>query len=100
MIYLFSYEANRKNETHKKYRNYKNMSKERLLRVLDESESAGSGNNFDNARIKKIKKDFDKLRYGFFKSEIKEIEQNLTELEESILSSISIMIMMTLNTKE
>ena len=76
------------------------MSKERLLRVLDESESAGSGNNFDNARIKKIKKDFDKLRYGFFKSEIKEIEQNLIELEESILSSISIMIMMTLNTKE
>ena len=76
------------------------MSKERLLRVLDESESAGSGNNFNNARIKKIKKDFDKLRYGFFKSEIKEIEQNLIELEESILSSISIMIMMTLNTKE
>ena len=76
------------------------MSKERLLRVLDESESARSGNNFDNARIKKIKKDFDKLRYGFFKSEIKEIEQNLIELEESILSSISIMIMMTLNTKE
>ena len=76
------------------------MSKERLLRVLDESESAGSGNNFDNARIKKIKKDFDKLRYGFFKSEIKEIEQNLIELEESILSSICIMIMMTLNTKE
>ena len=34
-------------------KNYKNMSKERLLSALDESESAGSGNNFDNARIKK-----------------------------------------------
>ena len=84
----------------RRIKNYKNLSKEKLLSALDESESAGSGNNFDNARIKKIKKDFDKLRYGFFKSEIKEIEQNLIELEESILSSISIMIMMTLNTKE
>ena len=83
-----------------KSRGYKSISKKKLLSTLDESESAGSGNNFDNARIKKIKKDFDKLRYGFFKSEIKEIEQNLIELEESILSSISIMIMMTLNTKE
>ena len=37
------------------------MSKERLLRVLDESESAVSGNNFDNGRIKKIGEDFNKL---------------------------------------
>ena len=29
------------------------MSKQRLLSALDESESAGCGNNFDHARIKK-----------------------------------------------
>ena len=57
--------------------NYKNMSKERLLCALDESESAVSKNNFDNARIKNIKGDFNKLRYGFSKSKIKEIRQNL-----------------------
>ena len=33
---------------------YQRMSKERLLSILDESESAGSGKNFDNVRIKKI----------------------------------------------
>ena len=49
------------------------MSKERLLSTLDESESAESKNNFDNARIKKIKEDFNKLRYGFSKSKIKKI---------------------------
>ena len=41
---------------------YKNMSKERLLSVLDESESAKSKKNLDNAKIKKIRKDFNKLR--------------------------------------
>ena len=89
----------------RRIKNYKNMSKERLLSALDESESAESKNNFDNARIKKIKEDFNKLRYGFLKlkikknrknlhdiknprnlskSKTKEIEQNLTELEESL----------------
>ena len=43
-------------------KNYKNMSKERLLSALGESESAANGNNFNNARIKKIKEDFNKLR--------------------------------------
>ena len=76
------------------------MSKEWLWSAIDESESTGSGDNFENARIKKILKNFNKLRYRFFKSKIKEIEQNLIELEEILLSSISIMIMMTLNTKE
>ena len=38
------------------------MSKESLLSVLDESESAKSGNNFNNSRIKKIREDFHKLR--------------------------------------
>ena len=36
------------------------MFEERLLSALDESESAESKNNFDNARIKKIKEDFNK----------------------------------------
>ena len=41
---------------------YKSMSKDRLLGALDESESAGGGNNFNNTRIKKIREDFHKLR--------------------------------------
>ena len=50
----------------RRIKNYKNVSKERLLSALDESESAVSGNNFDNARIKKIR-DFNKLRDRFLK---------------------------------
>ena len=61
--------------------NYKNMSKERLLCALDEPESAESKNDFDNARIKKIKGDFNKLRYGFSKSKIKEIRKNLHDMK-------------------
>ena len=68
----------------RRMKNYRNMSKERLLSALDESESAESRNNFDNARIKAIKEDFNKLRYRFFKSKIKEIEENLIWLEESL----------------
>ena len=48
--------------TKRHIKNYKNMSKERLLSALEESESAANGNNFNNARIKKIKEDFNKLR--------------------------------------
>ena len=55
----------------------KNMSKERLSSALDESESAESKNNFGNARIKKTKENFNKLRYGFSKLKIKEIRKNL-----------------------
>ena len=43
---------------------YNNMSKERLLSVLSESESAKS---FNNAKIKKIKEDFNELRDKFLK---------------------------------
>ena len=57
------------------------MSKESLLSVLDESESAKSGNNFKNSRIKKIREDFHKLRDRFLKSKIKEIRKNLHEIE-------------------
>ena len=82
------------------------MSKERLLSALDESELSESKDNFDNTKIKKIKEDFNKLRYGFFKSKpieirknlysikdpkniskskIKEIEQNIIELKKGLL---------------
>ena len=37
---------------------YKSMSKERLLSALNESESVESAKNFDDAKIKKIGKDF------------------------------------------
>ena len=51
----------------RRIKSYKNVSKERLLSALDESESAVSGNNFDTARIKKIREDFNKLRDRFLK---------------------------------
>ena len=42
---------------------YKSMSEERLLSSADESESVEEREkNFDDARIEKIKKDFNKLR--------------------------------------
>ena len=34
-------------------------------------------NNFGNARIKKIKEDFNKLRYEFSKSKIKKIRKKI-----------------------
>ena len=40
------------------------MSKERLLSALSESESVKSGENLDNAKIKQIREEFNKLR-GF-----------------------------------
>ena len=47
----------------RRIKGYKSMSKEKLLSAFDESgcnsiESAGSRNNFNNARIKKIGEDF------------------------------------------
>ena len=84
---------------------YKSMSKEKLLSAISKSESGQSGNDFVNARIKKIREDFNKLKDRFLKpktkeigrnlyekenkknlskSKIKEIEQNLIELEESL----------------
>ena len=59
--------------------NYKNMSKERLLSALNESER--SVNNFNNARIKEIREDFNKLRDILLKPKIKEIRRNLDEIE-------------------
>ena len=57
------------------------MSKERLLSALDESELSESKDNFDNTRIKKIKEDFNKLRYVFFKSKTTEIRKNLYDIK-------------------
>ena len=52
-----------------------------LLSVLNESESAESEKNFDNARIKEIRKEFNKLRDIFSKPNIKEIRSNLYQIE-------------------
>ena len=65
---------------------YKSTSKKKLLSALDESEcnsieSSGSRNIFNNARIKKIREDFNKLRDRFLKPKIKEIKRNLYEIE-------------------
>ena len=60
-----------------KSRGYKSISKKKLLSDLDESESAGSENNFDNARIKNIREDFNILRDKFSKSKRKQIRRNL-----------------------
>ena len=65
------------------------MSKERLLSALDESESRVNGNNFNNARIKKIREDFNKSRDRFLKPKIKEIRSNLYEIENKKNLSIS-----------
>ena len=62
----------------RRIKNYKNMYKESLLSALDESASAGSGNNFNNTWIKKIRQDFDKLRDRFLKPKKK--EQNLKKI--------------------
>ena len=43
-------------------KDYKSMSKERLLSTLSKSESLQSGNNLDNAKIKKLIEDSNELR--------------------------------------
>ena len=42
----------------RRIKGYKSMSKEKLLKGLDELKSAVSRNNFDSARIKEIKDNF------------------------------------------
>ena len=42
----------------RRIKGYKSMSKEKLLKGLDELKSAVSRNNFDSARIKAIKDNF------------------------------------------
>ena len=65
----------------RRIKNNKNVSKERLLSALNKSESAVSRNNFDIARIKKIREDFNKLKDRFLKPKIKEIRRNLYKIE-------------------
>ena len=57
------------------------MFKERSVSVLNESESVESEKNFDDAKLKQIKKDFNELRDRFFKPKIKKIRRNLYEVE-------------------
>ena len=51
------------------------------MNVLSEQESAKSKKNPDNAKIKKTRGDFNKLRETFLKSKIKEIRKNLYGIE-------------------
>ena len=67
-------------------KDYKTMSKERLLSAIDESERnciepLGSKNNFNNVRIKKVREDFNELRGKLLKQKIKDIRRNLNEIE-------------------
>ena len=49
------------------------MSKERLLSAHNESKSIENETNSENARIKKMKKDFNELTDRFFKPIIKSL---------------------------
>ena len=62
------------------------MSKEGLLIALKKSERSFTErykNNSNNAGIKKIRKNFSKLRDRFLRSKIKEIRKNLYEIENN-----------------
>ena len=59
----------------------KSMSKEKLLSAISKPESAQSGNDFVNARIKKMREDFNELKDRFLKPKTKEIGRNLYEIE-------------------
>ena len=67
---------------------YKNISKERLLSTLNKPKLIR--NNFDNEKLKKIRKDLSKSRHKFSKSEVKEIRQKnlstqkIKEIEKSL----------------
>ena len=99
-------------------KDYKNKFEEDLIKILSEPKPKI---NLSKKKIKEIKKDFSRLRYGFSKSkinqfrrslynienlknlsapEIKETEKNIFELEKSLSSLRGIMIMVILNTKE
>ena len=61
-------------------RGYKSMSEEKLISSINESVKE-SEKNFGNERIKKIKKDFNKLRDLLSKPKIKEIRKDLYKIE-------------------
>ena len=60
---------------------YKIISKERLFSALNKAESVEIENNFGNARIRRIREDFNELKDRFLKPKIKEIRRNLYETE-------------------
>ena len=61
---------------------YKSMSEEKLLSVFNEWKSVKeSGKNYDDARIEKIKKDFNKLRDRLSKPKMKEIRKDLYRIK-------------------
>ena len=64
-------------------KDHENMPKDRLLSALISSKPVKTCEkpNFSKARIGKIKREFNKSRHRFFKSNIKEIRRNLYEIK-------------------
>ena len=60
------------------------ISKEKLISSINESKPVKQ-KNFDDARIKNIKKDFNELRDRLSKQKIKEIRKDLYEVENKKL---------------
>ena len=68
---------------------YKSMSEKRLLSFLNELELVKeSENNSDDARIERIKKDFNKLRDRLCKPKIKQITKNLYRIKNTKIKEI------------
>ena len=66
---------------------YKSMPEEKLISSINESVKE-SEKNFDDARIEKIKKDFNELRDRRSKPKIKEIRKNLYRIENKKIKEI------------
>ena len=58
----------------RRIKGYKSISKETLLSALDESEP-----NFNNARTKKIREDFNNLKDKILKPKLKKFEETFTK---------------------
>ena len=70
-------------------KDYKSMSKETLLSVLNESEPVKeSKNNFDCGIIGEFEKDFNKLGDRLSKPKIKEIRKDLYRIKKSFHTKI------------
>ena len=61
-------------------KDYKSMSKERLISSINESKTVKE-NNFNGARTEKIRKDFNELRDRLSNPKIKEIRKDLYKIE-------------------
>ena len=62
----------------RKIKDYKNKSENDLIKILDEAKPKI---NLSINKIKEIKKDFDKLRYGLSKSKINEFRRSLYNIK-------------------